>query len=970
MAPAPTPLFSAWLPRGTQREPYGLIAGVFGLNTRKAREGEFRPGYQPGIIPRAAEGISPTRWQAWVREHKPRAFDRPLNRKARFDEILRKGAGNYEFFGLKVRVTDEMRLGGERTFARGLVRKTFETWSPGLAAILGKGEAHAVPIFARDKVSGRSMHLGWLPETGSDELTLKAILPKLEGIPTRDARGKAAPFPIIPSGLHEAGWFFGERKAEALQLSIFGPEARETYFTRALRPAKLDLAYARKNWKALALGVGAGFGVFFGLNRLAPPRRIEGMAAGPGAKEQHHSLTDFGSPRDKFNRVTKSILATTVGRIGEAGVNIGRHRGVVAASPGPGYLGNPFKLVREEERAGVIKKFSNYFYERLWNDSTYKSQILGLSGKHLCCYCAPRPCHGHVIANFLNYYQGVAGAPRPMRPTRLQQAALKVRNAPVRIEGIRGEGMKAGAHGALTDFRSPGQPHVEERLVEGQLLPGEQPGAGAFFWKAVGLGTAGFYAYIFGRAAARIAGYRTWGSLPGRNGVLTRSWRLLKNAPKKPRRIIEKAGTFLRNAMMLGARVQNPRNPLPPDRRWRLPRHLREHGWKYWLFGWEPIAWGGTIAAGAHALARATGIEGIRQGDSQHGFDTMGAGPASKQKHQELTDFGSGRDAVRQLTRTAIGLFDNAAPAGLLDRVLEHGVRLGKGTFGAVYEGLFAGEAFAAKIPHQSMEAMKAEVRRYGMAGADGRATPLAAEMIAKTVAQAPLEAENLRRLRGVPGIPHYLGYEPQSRTIFMEKVAGVPATAELGEDRFAFALEKRTPGERRRAVREIQATILRSVRKGVMPADIHGGNILITEASRANVIDVGLWKPTRNIPFQIGWADDIAYATGLPEDEVARHVGVYGRGKGGRLKVRRSSRKAIGPGPSTGHGMPSVGDFGRFAREQFYKGKAGLTTVLRSNARGSGIRSQKRRLAHLPNSSSRPGTPRRHPNRSRGGMS
>lgn len=64
-----------------------------------------------------------------------------------------------------------------------------------------------------------------------------------------------------------------------------------------------------------------------------------------------------------------------------------------------GYFGNPYGDGTREEN---INRFKEYFYWRLENDPEYKQKILELKGKKLGCFCVPKSCHGHVIADYLN----------------------------------------------------------------------------------------------------------------------------------------------------------------------------------------------------------------------------------------------------------------------------------------------------------------------------------------------------------------------------------------------------------------------------------------------------------------------------------------------------------------------------------------------------------------------------------------
>lgn len=67
-----------------------------------------------------------------------------------------------------------------------------------------------------------------------------------------------------------------------------------------------------------------------------------------------------------------------------------------------GYFGNPFRLSTDEKRGSSISKFTEYFKERLLNDSEFRRRVDELQGKKLGCFCKPQPCHVDVIASYLN----------------------------------------------------------------------------------------------------------------------------------------------------------------------------------------------------------------------------------------------------------------------------------------------------------------------------------------------------------------------------------------------------------------------------------------------------------------------------------------------------------------------------------------------------------------------------------------
>jgi len=71
---------------------------------------------------------------------------------------------------------------------------------------------------------------------------------------------------------------------------------------------------------------------------------------------------------------------------------------------GDGYFGNPHMLRNGHyhHRLVVIELFRRYFYARLQNDAEFKTRVEKLRGLRLGCFCKPLPCHGDVIADYLN----------------------------------------------------------------------------------------------------------------------------------------------------------------------------------------------------------------------------------------------------------------------------------------------------------------------------------------------------------------------------------------------------------------------------------------------------------------------------------------------------------------------------------------------------------------------------------------
>lgn len=64
--------------------------------------------------------------------------------------------------------------------------------------------------------------------------------------------------------------------------------------------------------------------------------------------------------------------------------------------------GNPFVIGREGDRFEVIEKFRKHFESQILADPSKHRALLSLKGKRLGCHCKPAPCHGDVIAEYLN----------------------------------------------------------------------------------------------------------------------------------------------------------------------------------------------------------------------------------------------------------------------------------------------------------------------------------------------------------------------------------------------------------------------------------------------------------------------------------------------------------------------------------------------------------------------------------------
>lgn len=65
----------------------------------------------------------------------------------------------------------------------------------------------------------------------------------------------------------------------------------------------------------------------------------------------------------------------------------------------PSKWGNPFTIGKDGSREDVIIKYRNWIshQEDIWSEAREE-----LRGKDLICWCAPLPCHCHVLMEIAN----------------------------------------------------------------------------------------------------------------------------------------------------------------------------------------------------------------------------------------------------------------------------------------------------------------------------------------------------------------------------------------------------------------------------------------------------------------------------------------------------------------------------------------------------------------------------------------
>lgn len=60
--------------------------------------------------------------------------------------------------------------------------------------------------------------------------------------------------------------------------------------------------------------------------------------------------------------------------------------------------GNPFVIGRDGSREEVIALYRAELWRRIRAGEINLDDLAALHGKSLACWCAPRPCHGEVLA--------------------------------------------------------------------------------------------------------------------------------------------------------------------------------------------------------------------------------------------------------------------------------------------------------------------------------------------------------------------------------------------------------------------------------------------------------------------------------------------------------------------------------------------------------------------------------------------
>jgi len=90
----------------------------------------------------------------------------------------------------------------------------------------------------------------------------------------------------------------------------------------------------------------------------------------------------------------------------EVDVYVGRGRGqkhMLNTEPRTrGWLGNPYRLEEHGTRDEVVVQFAVAFARKMLANDDFEEAVNTLEGQTLGCWCAPKACHGDVIATYLN----------------------------------------------------------------------------------------------------------------------------------------------------------------------------------------------------------------------------------------------------------------------------------------------------------------------------------------------------------------------------------------------------------------------------------------------------------------------------------------------------------------------------------------------------------------------------------------
>jgi hypothetical protein len=78
----------------------------------------------------------------------------------------------------------------------------------------------------------------------------------------------------------------------------------------------------------------------------------------------------------------------------------------------PSKWGNPFVIGLDGSREQVVARYEQWLHEQ----PDLVAALPELTGRVLGCWCAPKPCHGDVLARLANQTPPPAAQPRERKP--------------------------------------------------------------------------------------------------------------------------------------------------------------------------------------------------------------------------------------------------------------------------------------------------------------------------------------------------------------------------------------------------------------------------------------------------------------------------------------------------------------------------------------------------------------------------
>lgn len=76
--------------------------------------------------------------------------------------------------------------------------------------------------------------------------------------------------------------------------------------------------------------------------------------------------------------------------------------------PGKGQTskwGNPFVIGVDGTREEVIEKYKQYLMDSYQAGKFTREDFLALDGKILGCFCSPKPCHGDILVEAVEWFK-------------------------------------------------------------------------------------------------------------------------------------------------------------------------------------------------------------------------------------------------------------------------------------------------------------------------------------------------------------------------------------------------------------------------------------------------------------------------------------------------------------------------------------------------------------------------------------